>query len=199
MAGVVAADFDGDGAPEIAVATRDGRLLIISAKGAHPAIRIDANADLVAADFNVDGKVDLGVIRYDTPGLTVLFGRADLSFDRGPVLMLPGMRGVGVADINGDGIPDLLVAQADCVRVLLGDGRGGFGEGPVIDVAAAAATSAYRSLTPREREVASLASAGFTCSEIAVALRISRRTAENHILVIRSKLNLGSKRELVRV
>ena len=38
--------------------------------------------------------------------------------------------GVVVADVNGDGRADLVAAAAEGVRVLLGDGRGGFSPAP---------------------------------------------------------------------
>lgn len=52
------------------------------------------------------------------------------------------------------------------------------------------------SLTPREREVASLVSAGMTNRQIADRLVIAERTAEGHVERIREKLDLHSRGEI---
>ena len=51
-------------------------------------------------------------------------------------------------------------------------------------------------LTPREREVAGLASGGETNAEIAVALGISKRTVTTHMHNLLRKLSLRSRHEL---
>lgn len=70
-----------------------------------------------AADFNGDGMADIAVVNYFDNNVAVLFnttasGSASLSladeqsFDAGP-----GPEGVAAADLNGDGKPDLIVAD----------------------------------------------------------------------------------------
>jgi DNA-binding CsgD family transcriptional regulator len=54
------------------------------------------------------------------------------------------------------------------------------------------------SLTPREREVAALVSAGLTNRQIADRLVIAERTAEGHVERIREKLDLHSRTEIAR-
>ena len=54
-------------------------------------------------------------------------------------------------------------------------------------------------LTRREFEVAKLASQGYTAGEIGVALHISERTVETHLVHIYAKLGVTSKRALVRI
>ncbi len=54
------------------------------------------------------------------------------------------------------------------------------------------------SLTPREIEVVRLVALGFTSAEIAVKLRVSRRTVETHRARIFNKLGLSTRAELVR-
>ena len=56
----------------------------------------------------------------------------------------------------------------------------------------------FPGLTPRQAEVARLASVGYTASEIAEELHIATATARRHIEQIKQKLGLGRKRELVR-
>src|SRR5207245_3949973 len=89
---------------------------------------------VVVGDFNGDGRLDLAVTNassYDVPGtVSVLLGNGDgtfqsaLSFAAGS-----DARSVAVGDFNGDGRPDLAVANADyhgSVLVLLGSGDGTF-------------------------------------------------------------------------
>jgi hypothetical protein len=89
---------------------------------------------MVAADFNADGKVDLaiGTAQAQTPGylVSVFLSNGDGTFTAGPVASEPGM-GPGamiVGDFNGDGKPDIAVAdfQANTVAILLGNGDGSF-------------------------------------------------------------------------
>lgn len=84
------------------------------------------------ADVNGDGKPDALVTNYNTNTLGVLLGDGSGKFtlqanapstgaDGGP-------RAVTMADVNGDGKPDALVANylTTTLGVLLGDGKGGF-------------------------------------------------------------------------
>jgi DNA-binding CsgD family transcriptional regulator len=54
------------------------------------------------------------------------------------------------------------------------------------------------SLTPREREVACLASQGLTARKIADRLSIGERTVEGHLATVYAKLGIRSKFELMR-
>ncbi len=86
-----------------------------------------------AADFNGDGRLDAVTTNFDNT-LTVLLGNGDgtlgapalFSAGAGPMMTIA----VAVADLNGDGKPDLAAADyngyAGTVSVLLGDGTGGF-------------------------------------------------------------------------
>jgi len=51
-------------------------------------------------------------------------------------------------------------------------------------------------LTPREFEIARLVARGKTNGAIAALLCVSRRTVENHLYSIYSKLGVGSRTEL---
>jgi len=85
---------------------------------------------VAVADVNGDGKLDLLVANY-TPSnsVAVLLGNGDGTF-QAPVTYSPGGQqpiSIAVADVNGDGKPDLLVANvAYSVGVLLGNGDGTF-------------------------------------------------------------------------
>jgi hypothetical protein len=95
-------------------------------------------SSLAVADVNGDGKPDLLVADSCEPGLCVgsvgiLLGNGDGTFQKamtGPTTYFPDS--VAVADVNGDGKPDLLEAGGCCssfggqVGVLLGNGDGTF-------------------------------------------------------------------------
>ena len=97
---------------------------------------IDADS-IAVADVNGDGKPDLVVVDacavYGscTPLVGVLLGNGDGTFQ--PVVTYSSNDGaageafsVAVADVNGDGKPDLIVANSDVLGVLLGNGDGTF-------------------------------------------------------------------------
>jgi DNA-binding NarL/FixJ family response regulator len=67
---------------------------------------------------------------------------------------------------------------------------------PGAPVVPAAATPRPTRLTPREREVASLVAQGLPNREIAAALTISERTAENHVEHILTKLGFRSRAQV---
>jgi len=96
-------------------------------------------SSVVAADVNLDSKPDLLVANYSIGGVGVLLGNGNGTFQ--PVATYTsggsdtGGPGLAVADVNGDGKPDLLVANyagycapicEGAVDVLLGNGDGTF-------------------------------------------------------------------------
>jgi hypothetical protein len=108
--------------------------------------------DIVAADFNGDGRLDLAVSNEGSNDVSLLLGNGDGTFQPqvtysveatrdglgpGPPLWPPGLpqlpvysvpHGLVSGDFNGDGRPDLAVADsgANEVTVLLNDGHGAF-------------------------------------------------------------------------
>ena len=91
---------------------------------------------LVAADFNADGLADLTALAdaasdsQSSPIAAVMLGDGALGFSAisyfGPDLVADAI----VADVDRGGGPDILASsqRGDAVRVLPGDGRGGFGQ-----------------------------------------------------------------------
>lgn len=65
-------------------------------------------------------------------------------------------------------------------------------------VSLVAESDAFAVLTPREREIARFVAGGLTNPEIAAELHLSPRTVEHHVGAILRKLELTSRRELVR-
>jgi hypothetical protein len=101
-----------------------------------PVAQYDAGIDTTrvrTADFNGDGRLDLIVAkRSDAPAL-IYFNVGDGTLGE-PVLvdLGGGQPGLDVADVNGDGAPDIVVCGPEFtlpgeVRIFHNDGRGGFG------------------------------------------------------------------------
>ncbi len=146
---ITVGDFNGDGIPDLAIATgpnlgAGGTVQILLGNG-DGTFRQGAqfpagsgSSDIVAADFNGDGKLDLAVANvgvYAMPAPTggnvaIFLGKGDGTFSAGAILpVLPNYPGklLTAADFNKDGKIDLAVAEADYTAVLLGNGDGTFG------------------------------------------------------------------------
>jgi hypothetical protein len=87
------------------------------------------------ADVNHDGNPDLVVANADSGTVTVLLGNGKGQFHEPPGS--PFVAGhlpndIAIADMNGDGNPDLVIAdhQSPFLTILLGDGKGGFHSAP---------------------------------------------------------------------
>jgi RHS repeat-associated protein len=94
---------------------------------------------VVLADLNKDGKLDVVTSDPGDSTLSVRLGNGDGTFGPRTVYHLGGDFSGGppaVGDINGDGIPDLVVANdpASTVTVFLGNGDGTFTKLPPISV-----------------------------------------------------------------
>ena len=94
--------------------------------------------DLVLADFNNDGNLDMAVTNKDSSDISVLLGDGEGSFApqrRFDATSVPF--GIDVGDLNGDSIPDLAVIDATndvvSIAVLIGRGDGTFRHEQLID------------------------------------------------------------------
>jgi hypothetical protein len=133
--GMVAADFNGDGLPDVAGLDNASGLLDISLNAGEGNFTLNGTlavghpcAGLAAGDFNGDGIVDLAVGLTDTPGVAIYSGNGHGGFgapviysvDRVPVELK-------VIDANGDGKPDIAVRGSNTgYCVLLNTGNGTF-------------------------------------------------------------------------
>jgi hypothetical protein len=132
-------DFNGDGTPDlVTVNYNSGTVSVLLGNGDgsfqphvdYPAGGFTANS-VAVGDFNGDGRLDLAVTNSNQRTVSVLLGNGDGSFQL-PVAYAIGAtpRAVTVADLTGNGILDLIVADllagGDRVSVLLGNGDGTF-------------------------------------------------------------------------
>ena len=141
---VVAADFNGDGIPDLATVDFNVNtvsvLLGLGGGAFWPATDfvVGNHPDsLVVADVNGDGRPDIITANgegWSGPGsVSVLLGRGDGTFETAKTFpTAQGPKGIVVADFNGDNHPDIATAisggwrETNQVNVLFGHGDGTF-------------------------------------------------------------------------
>ena len=131
---IAVGDFNGDGRADLAIAIANdysSTVTILLGNGdgtftaapAIPALFVGPQC-VVVGDFNVDGKADLAVANYNSGnfgGMTILLGNGDGTFTATAVSPATGESpySAAVGDFNGDGVPDLAVANGLISMVLL--------------------------------------------------------------------------------
>ncbi|MBL8860577.1 MAG: VCBS repeat-containing protein [Planctomycetes bacterium] len=127
-------DVDGDGADDLLVAAYDLYLRrSLGASGFGPAVTLLAGpvGDVVAADLDNDGDLDLAVSRGGE--VVILHNQGSGTF-----IAVPGPQGdavsIAVGDFDGDGYGDLAVVDIYLheLRITLNDGAGGFPGTPAL-------------------------------------------------------------------
>jgi len=114
--------------PEVGAQTSDGFRRVVIPTGHRP-------GSIAVADVNHDGKPDIIVANTEDETVSVLLGDGKGRFTPAPGSPFPcgkAPNDIAVADMNGDGIPDLVIANTGTpyITILLGDGRGGFAPSP---------------------------------------------------------------------
>jgi len=134
------ADFNGDNHLDLAVANGQGGTVDITFGDGHGnffgPLHPDAGPTPVsaaAADLNGDGKMDLAVVNefyIEVHQVDILLGNGDGTFQPPtPIRVGVTPEAIAIADLNHDGIPDLVIADAGSpsgMYVLIGKGGGQF-------------------------------------------------------------------------
>jgi FG-GAP-like repeat len=145
--GVVSADFDGSGRPDVAVinGTSSNMSVLLRAGSGFAAesgspFATGSGPDFgAAADFNGDGRPDVAVANFVSGTASVMLRQAGGGFATEAGSPGGGLRegGLAAADFNGDGRPDLAIANWDnaSISIFLRQAAGGFvQEGTAIPV-----------------------------------------------------------------
>jgi hypothetical protein len=140
---VAVADVNGDGKPDLLVANDMSCTVGVLLGNGDGTFQVATTFDIgggcpleiAAGDLNGDGKPDIVLTTVSTSTILVMLGNGDGTF-QAPVAYGLGSRAfnpyqVVIADVNGDGKPDLVVAEeaegyGSLVCVLLGNGDGTF-------------------------------------------------------------------------
>jgi hypothetical protein len=140
---IAVGDFNGDGKADLVTANFSGNDVTIllgngsggftQAAGSPFAVGVSP-ISVAVGDFNVDGKLDLATANFGNSGpdsASVLLGNGSGGFTQAtgsPFTVGVNPRAVAVGDFNGDGKPDVVVANNVSwdVTILLSDGSGGF-------------------------------------------------------------------------
>jgi autotransporter-associated beta strand protein len=125
------ADVNGDHRPDLVVAVRNG-VVVLPGNGngtfGPPQTVLGYNPGILAlADLNGDGKTDLVIPSASRYSVGVLLGNGNGTFR--PSIQLPSPTSVVfllAGDVNGDGIPDLVVGNQGSLMIFPGNGDGTF-------------------------------------------------------------------------
>ena len=159
---VAAADVNGDGKPDLISANAfAGTLTVLTNNGsgqfgfnATLAVSTSGNPypdSIAVADVNGEGKADLISANFNDGTLTVLTNNGSGGFGFNATLPVGSGSGSGptsvvAADVNGDGKPDLISANANdgTLTVLTNNGSGAFGYSATFGVGLSSGSSPVR-------------------------------------------------------
>jgi plastocyanin len=138
---IVVADFNNDGAPDIAISDYAfGNVYVLLGNGdgtfqapqVYSSLSYGGPFDIIAGDFNRDGKIDLAVANIVENSIQVYLGNGDGTF-KAPVSYPTGPEPFSVAalDMNHDGKLDLVIDAIGGLannnsQILIGNGDGTF-------------------------------------------------------------------------
>ncbi|MBN9522628.1 VCBS repeat-containing protein [bacterium] len=128
---VAAGDYDGDGWVDLVVADGNENVVhVLLGRGggtfaaASPVAVGNSPATVVAADFNNDGRLDLGTTNALGAPLSVVLGLGTGAFTAPGAALPPVAAAPVVADLNHDGVPDVVSLRSDGA-ILFRAGRAG--------------------------------------------------------------------------
>ena len=139
FSGIAAGDINNDGWPDL-VLTNDGVpynnvfVLLNNQSGGFTQVSTNFGAltiQPILADLNGDGELDL-VLQDTAGGGAAVYmgnGKGDFAFRVGLTGPVGGTGFDMVADLNGDGIPDIAVLQSDTIEIYLGEGGATYATG----------------------------------------------------------------------
>jgi hypothetical protein len=119
-------DLNGDGKPDLAVASAMGGVFVLLGKGDgtfQPAVNYAAGGfpgSLAVGDFNGDGKADLAVANVLSHDVSILLGKGDGTLQ--PEVRVgqgSSPNSVAAATLGGSGKPDLVLGTNLGVSILL--------------------------------------------------------------------------------
>ncbi|MGD0133755.1 MAG: VCBS repeat-containing protein, partial [Bryobacteraceae bacterium] len=133
FSGIAAVDINNDGWKDLVLTNNglpytDAFVLLNNHKGGFTQVPTkfgEGTAQPILTDLNGDGNLDL-VLEEPDGGAAVLYlgnGKGEFTLQTtfaGTFLLTPSL--IGVADVNGDGIPDVLNLASDTMQVYLGQG-----------------------------------------------------------------------------
>jgi hypothetical protein len=156
--GLVVADFNGDGFPDVAAAGQSAVYILLNdGTGtltlAHTYPISGIGTELVAADVNLDTKTDLCITMSATSRVAVLLGSGTGTFTSLADFdtTMASTYGIAAGDLNSDTFPDLVVTSPTdgFIAIALGNGDGSFNSPQVYS-----ATRVPSPLNPSPQEVA---------------------------------------------
>jgi hypothetical protein len=169
--GIALGDFNGDGNQDVVAAASPPVILLGNGNGTlQTAVNIGATAatDVAVGDFNRDGKLD---VAFAIPGAALVYlGNGDGTFGPGTIFSngstnFDGPGHILAADVNNDGILDLILNTDVGVSVLLGNGNGTF-QAPISTTAAGAVLSMAYADFNRDGKLDLAVTNGFTSLSI---------------------------------
>jgi hypothetical protein len=174
--GLVTADFNGDGWPDVATLPFNANEIdvFLNDAGSYPATPLllsdpAAPSGLAVGDFNHDGQPDLAVSSTTNSVVSLFLNQGGGLFGGASDLSLGGkVGGLIAADFNGDGWSDLAVLGATTVTILINQTDGGFSTG--VSYAAGSCPMAIASADFNGDGLADLAVAQGCSDQLAVLL-----------------------------
>lgn len=140
--GVAVGDFNGDGKPDLVVASSTGccplsggiSVLANNGNGTFQTPLLYPNPNgvdsgqVAVADLNLDGKLDVVESSMGGHNVAVFLGNGDGTFQTAKTFLVPWATAVAVGDLNGDKKPDIVAPfyYDGTVWVLLNKGSGNF-------------------------------------------------------------------------